>query len=187
MNKLKILFIVITSSLILSSCRGWFTEKPPIHPNPNLDWQAKYKAQTFVGEKPKHTVKYKQENFDKSNKGKNLKKIPIPVTKKLINAGQENYNIYCSTCHTKTGNGTKSLIAKRGWIPSNILLETSINKSDGELFDIIGYGIRTMPGYATKLDEETRWAIVAYVRSLQQIKKTKYYQLTRKEKQSLKK
>jgi mono/diheme cytochrome c family protein len=38
---------------------------------------------------------------------------------------------------------------------------------DGELFDVITHGRRTMPGYRFQIPERDRWAIVAYVRALQ--------------------
>ena len=39
---------------------------------------------------------------------------------------------------------------------------------DGKLFSTITNGIRKMPGYAGQIKAKDRWAIVAYVRALQQ-------------------
>ena len=178
------LILLLLCLLILSGCRGWFTEKAPIHPNPNLDWQPKYKAQKYIGQIPKHTKKYQINKSTKSGKvnGEYIKTIPIPVTKYVINEGEKNYGIYCSTCHTKTGNGTKSLISKRGWIASNLLEDVTYNKTDGELYHIVSYGIRSMPGYYKKLSIEERWSIVAYLRVLQQINRATINDLTKEEK-----
>ena len=41
------------------------------------------------------------------------------------------------------------------------------NRTDGELFNTITNGIRTMPAYGPQIPVEDRWAIVAYVRALQ--------------------
>ena len=38
---------------------------------------------------------------------------------------------------------------------------------DGQIFDTITHGKRTMPGYRFQIDEHDRWAIVAYVRALE--------------------
>ena len=38
---------------------------------------------------------------------------------------------------------------------------------EGEIFNTITNGIRTMPSYATQIPEHDRWAIVSYVRALQ--------------------
>ena len=98
----------------------------------------------------------------------------------------QNYGIYCSTCHTKTGNGTKSLISKRGWIASNLLEDVTYNKADGELYHIVAYGIRSMPGYYKKLSAEERWSVVAYLRVLQQINRASLNDLTTDEKKLIK-
>ncbi len=173
--------------ILLSGCRGWFSEKTPIHPNPNLDWQPKYKAQKYSGDIPKHAKLYKKSSPIDSGKknGTYINTIPIPVTKHLLEEGEKNYGIYCSTCHTKTGNGTKSLISKRGWIASNLLEDITYNKSDGELFDIASYGIRSMPGYYKKLSSEERWSIVAYLRVLQNINRASLNDLTKEEKKRI--
>ena len=51
--------------------------------------------------------------------------------------------------------------------PSDITAATAVARPVGELFDIVGRGIRKMPGYASQIPVEDRWAIVAYVRALQ--------------------
>jgi len=39
--------------------------------------------------------------------------------------------------------------------------------ADGELFHIVSFGKRSMPGYRFQIPESDRWAIVGYVRALQ--------------------
>ncbi len=39
---------------------------------------------------------------------------------------------------------------------------------DGQLYDVIGHGKGNMAGYATQMKPADRWAVVAYVRALQQ-------------------
>lgn len=172
-------YILLIFLMLLTGCRSWFSEKPPIHPNPNLDWQPKYKSQKYLGSKPEHTIQYLDKTTNHSGKknGEYIKTIPIVVNKDLLDLGEKKYNINCSTCHTKTGNGTKSVIAKRGWVPSNILEKTTISRTDGELYEIVSNGIRTMPGYKKKLSENERWAVVAYIRALQKIDNTKLLEL----------
>jgi len=171
-----------------------------------MDFQAKYKAQQYSKVPPKNTIpwgdhasfsnKESRKDYIKTNtryyqgktrKGNYVRRIPLTVTDDLILRGQDRYNIYCATCHTKTGDGRKSLISKRGWIVANITNKTTRNKSDGELFHIINHGIRTMSGYKKRLTEEDSWAIVSYVRTLQQMYSTNYNQLNAKEKQKIRK
>ena len=178
----------LLSIILLSGCRGWFSEKGPVHPNPNLDWQPKYTAQKYIGDIPKNTKSFKPLSPISSGKknGSYIRSIPIPVTKHLLDEGEKYYGIYCSTCHTKTGNGTKSLISKRGWIASNLLDDITYNKPDGELYHIVAYGVRSMPGYYKNLSVEERWSVVAYLRVLQQINRASINDLTKEEKKLIK-
>ena len=178
--------LILLSIIFLTGCRGYLTEKPPIHLNPNMDWQAKYKAQTLPLYPPEGTVIWGNQSTDPTDSDREsylqpntvfytgkinnewVKKIPVDVNKKLLLRGQEQYNIYCAACHTQTGNGLQGPITKRGWIVSNILDDVTYNRPDGELFDIVRNGIRSMPGYAIRIKEEDAWAVVAYMRALQE-------------------
>ncbi|MEK9728225.1 MAG: cytochrome c [Candidatus Margulisiibacteriota bacterium] len=164
MKKLKKTnYIFIGIILIgLIGCRGWKSEKPPIHPNINFDFQSKIKAQREPLPIPENTVQYLNSSDDKSLS-------TFKVDERFLKEGQKNYNIYCAACHTKTGNGTKSIITKNGWVVSNILEDTTYNRSDKQIYDIIKYGIRSMPGYGNKLNSKDIWQVVLYVRALQNI------------------
>ena len=188
MRQIVLLFTLL---FLLTGCRGYLTEKPPIHLNPNMDWQAKYKAQTLPLTPPDGTVIWGRQSTDSLDSDREFylqpdnvfytgkkngvwsKTIPVEVNKKLLLRGQDQYNIYCAVCHTQTGNGLEGPITKRGWIVSNILDDVTYNRPDGELFDIIRNGIRSMPGYAIRIREDDTWAIVAYMRALQETQRGK--------------
>ena len=56
------------------------------------------------------------------------------------------------------------------WVPPSSLHQDILYSDkypDGKLFNTISNGIRKMPGYASQIKAEDRWAIVAYVRALQ--------------------
>ena len=48
-------YTLLCTLLLIAGCRGYLSDKPPIHPNPNMDWQAKYNAQMFSKQPPKGT------------------------------------------------------------------------------------------------------------------------------------
>ena len=57
------------------------------------------------------------------------------------------------------------------WIPPSSLHEQTLYADkypDGKLFNTISNGIRKMPGYAGQIKAKDRWAVVAFVRALQQ-------------------
>ena len=55
-KKMITLLTLTLLAISLTGCRGWRSEKPPIHPNPNLDWQASIKAQENPKDLPENTV-----------------------------------------------------------------------------------------------------------------------------------
>ena len=118
---------------------------------------------------PKNTVLYNSNNRQKSLKD-------LDITYDFVKNGQKNYNIHCAACHTQTGNGTKSIISQNGWVVSNILEDTTYQKTDNELYSIVDIGIRSMPGYGKKLTNEEMWEIVTYVRALQKIERVSNYE-----------
>lgn len=94
-------------------------------------------------------------------------KMPFPVTMPVLLRGQERFNIYCTPCHSRVGNG-RGMIVERGYKPAGDLLEPRILKEPlGHYFDVISHGYGAMPDYAAQITTEDRWAIAAYIRALQ--------------------
>ncbi len=185
MKQLKFLVLCIALIGVLAGCRGARSEKPPIHINPNLDFQAKFKAQTYSQTPPEGTIPWgtvysnskrprsfflKEDDAfyqGKTKTGAYVETIPIQVTPELMARGQERFMIYCSMCHDKAGTGQGPVI-KRGFVPPpNFTDPRILAYKDGQFFDVITHGIRNMPSYKKQICEEDRWAIIAYVRALQ--------------------
>ena len=96
-----------------------------------------------------------------------IAKIPIPVTMQLIERGQQRFNIYCSPCHGRTGDG-RGIVVQRGLLPPPSFHDERLRKvGDGHIFDVISNGIRNMPSYRAQIPVDDRWAIVSYFRALQ--------------------
>jgi mono/diheme cytochrome c family protein len=96
-----------------------------------------------------------------------IDEFPIPVTKELIDRGQERYTIYCQVCHGPTGNGD-GLVVRRGFSPPPTYNDDRLrNAPVGHFFDVITNGWGKMNSYAAQVPVADRWAIVAYIRALQ--------------------
>ncbi len=169
--------------LSLTGCfRGLPSEKPPIHLNPNMDSQEKYKPQAkseFFADgmtmrlPVEGTVARGDLRADdvyytgKTAGGKTVKKLPVAITMDLLKRGQERYNIYCAPCHSPLGDGA-GIIVKKGMLPPpNFHTDQVRNFDDGYFFEVISNGVRNMPGYKHQIAVADRWAIVAYIRALQ--------------------
>ncbi len=96
-----------------------------------------------------------------------IDEFPIPVTKELVDRGQDRYNIYCIVCHGPVGSGD-GMIVRRGFgAPPTYHDDRLRNAPVGHFFDVITNGWGKMNGYAPQISADDRWAIVAYIRALQ--------------------
>lgn len=110
----------------------------------------------------------KQAGDVQSQAGKDLAtQFPFPVTKEVLDRGQERYQIYCSMCHGLTGYGD-GMIVRRGYRrPPSYHDDRLRAEPVGHFFDVITNGWGSMPDYSAQIPTEDRWAIIAYIRALQ--------------------
>lgn len=93
--------------------------------------------------------------------------LPEPVTREMLERGQERYNIYCSPCHDRTGNGN-GMIVQRGFPrPPSYHIDRLRQAPIGHFYDVITHGYGIMYPYAARVEPADRWAIAAYIRVLQ--------------------
>ncbi|UCD94463.1 MAG: cytochrome c, partial [Candidatus Zixiibacteriota bacterium] len=101
------------------------------------------------------------------NQGDFIVKAPVAVNMRLLDRGQERYDIYCSPCHSRVGDG-KGIMITRDYVPPPTFHSDGIrNMPDGLLYDVITHGVGNMPSYRHQIPPADRWGIVAYLRALQ--------------------
>jgi mono/diheme cytochrome c family protein len=99
--------------------------------------------------------------------GKFVKELPVPLTRQLMDRGHERFDIFCSPCHGKQGDGL-GMIVERGFKqPSSFNTDRLREQPIGYFFDVMTQGFGQMSSYATQVPPEDRWAIAAYIRALQ--------------------
>jgi mono/diheme cytochrome c family protein len=92
---------------------------------------------------------------------------PPPVTMALLERGRQRFDIYCSPCHSRSGDGN-GMIVQRGFPHPPSYYSDTLRKAPNQLFyDVITHGYGAMYSYAERVDPNDRWAIVAYIRALQ--------------------
>jgi hypothetical protein len=92
---------------------------------------------------------------------------PLPITRQLLDRGQQRYQINCLPCHGPAGDG-KGITSKYGMISmANFHDKRLIDMADGEIFNTITHGKNLMGAYGPNVTVEDRWAIIAYVRTLE--------------------
>lgn len=93
--------------------------------------------------------------------------LPVPLNRDLLQRGRERYEIFCSPCHARTGDG-RGMIVRRGFKqPSSFHVERLRAERIGYFFDVMTNGFGQMSSYSAQVPVADRWAIAAYVRALQ--------------------
>lgn len=174
---------------------GSTTTEPRVHLIPDMDKQDRFRPQgatnlfedgRMTRDQVSGTISQDQRFIHASletgkENGEYVTSFPeqVDVTEAFIHRGQERFEIYCGVCHGEDGTGG-GLIHQRAlklaslgqavWVPpTNVTLPAIGQQSDGMLFETISDGRRTMPGYSAQIPAEDRWAIIAYLRVLQEV------------------
>ena len=93
--------------------------------------------------------------------------MPFPVTMEVLNRGQERFNIYCTPCHSRVGNGLGEIV-QRGYKPAaNFHDQVRLAQPVSHYFYVMTHGYGAMPDYSAQLTPADRWAVAAYIRALQ--------------------
>ena len=114
--------------------------------------------------------------------GKAVDQFPFPVTREVIERGRDRYNIYCTPCHGLTGYADGMIVSRGLKKPPSYHTDALREQSVGHIYDVITNGNGSMVSYASRIPLRDRWAIVAYVRVLQQSQHVKVSELTADEK-----
>ena len=174
--------MVVAAALLAAGCSS-IQRTPPLQVWPDMRLQERFEAQGSTGlfadsrasrPRPLGVVArgrpYEQDVFNTGllENGMYVGKSPVAVTEAVLVEGERRFNIYCSPCHDRTGMG-KGMVPTRwpAWQPANLTEARVVELADGDIFNVMTYGRRTMPPYGAQNRPEERWAILAYVRLLQ--------------------
>ncbi len=167
--------------LLLAGCRNGLSRRPPIHLNPNMDRQQKYRPEgeshffrngstmqpPVAGTVARGDLREDEELFSGRSAFGAYARNPILVTDDVLRRGRERFSIHCRPCHGERGDG-KGVLFLRGGVRSRDLRDDAVRAAaDGRLFEVISRGSGLMPGYRGEITPKDRWAIIAYVRQIQ--------------------
>ncbi len=99
--------------------------------------------------------------------GEDIDYFPIQITHADVLRGQERFNIYCSPCHGRLGDGHGMVVSRGLRQPPNYLEPRLVNAPVGHFFDVMTNGYGAMYSYASRVAADDRWRIAAYIRALQ--------------------
>ncbi len=78
--------------------------------------------------------------------------MPFPVTLEVLERGQERFNIYCTPCHSRVGNGLGEIV-QRGYKPAaNLHDQVRLSQPISHYFYVMTHGYGAMPDYCIAVD-----------------------------------
>ncbi len=161
--------IACLSVLSLAGCRQDMHNQPKFYPQRGTSFYSDERSvrpqvQNSVARGQADVSSYLMTGFDNGKEGDGM---PLPVDMALLQRGQERYNIYCTACHSRVGNGG-GIVVQRGYRPAGNFHTDRLRAMPlGHFFNVITNGYGSMPDYSGQLTVEDRWAVVAYIRALQ--------------------
>jgi mono/diheme cytochrome c family protein len=172
---------LIAAAVVLSGCAGQTSRNSPLIIFPDMDRQGRYEPQgkssffsdhrasrpAVEGTVARGMLKEDDVLYTGVVNNQWIGKNPLNIDMELLQTGQRRFNTYCSPCHDRTGQGRGVVGQRAMWIPTNLHEDRVKAFNDGEIFNVVTNGRRSMPSYKTQVTAADRWAIVAYVRALQ--------------------
>ncbi len=179
---MKRLGLSLIAGILLAGCNGG-RNQPNIEVIQNMFDQESIKSQDWdprdgdkvqmrmppEGTLPRGFEPYKYPT-DPEGAGKNLVNPFKGDTSEVVMAeGKKFFNTYCSVCHGFEGKGDGTVSVKMPVKPPPLISDKIKNYPDGRIFHIMTMGQGVMGSYASQITSpRTRWAVVNYIRSLQQ-------------------
>ena len=181
--------LLLIPPVVVARARYNESREPRIHIFPDMDHQKKFKAQSanplfadgramrlpVAGTVARGELRADEHYYWGTVRGKWAGGFPTQVTvnDELLDRGQDRYAIYCTPCHGLSGHGD-GMVQRRteaadygAWSVGDLTADKAVAYPIGQLFNIVSYGINTMPAYRHQVPVEDRWALVAWIRALQ--------------------
>ena len=179
--------LLLAIALLLAACRPDMENQPKAKPLSESDF---FSDQANARPIPLHTVERNdaRENaalYTGLTNGTYITQLPIKLTPELLARGRERFDAMCAECHDRTGSGN-GMVVQRGFPqPPSYHVPRLRDAPIGHFFDVITNGYGVMYSYATRVEPVDRWAIAAYIRSLQLSHDINSSELTPAERQKL--
>lgn len=93
--------------------------------------------------------------------------MPFPVTEQVLERGRQRFDVFCTPCHSRMGDGNGTVVQRGFTQPPSYHTDRLRKAPLGYFFNVITEGFGAMPDYAAQIPARDRWDIVAYIRALQ--------------------
>jgi hypothetical protein len=161
--------VALGGLMLLAGCRQDMHNQPKFVPQRGTTFfadgrSARPQVEETVARGQLHEDSYFYSGLQNGQEGTTM---PFPVTMDVLARGQERYNVYCTPCHSRVGNGV-GMIVQRGYAKAGNFHTARLQAAPlGHFFNVISHGYGAMPDYSAQMTPADRWAVVAYIKALQ--------------------
>src|SRR5579863_6364391 len=155
--------------LTLAACRQDMHEAPRYNPLAESHFFADQRsARPMVeGTVARGHLQIDEARYTGKINGEDVDQFPIPIAKEDIERGQDRFNVYCTPCHGRLGDGNGMVVLRGFRQPPSYYSDRLVHAPVGHYFDVITNGFGAMPSYASRVESDDRWRVIAYIRALQ--------------------
>jgi mono/diheme cytochrome c family protein len=163
-------FILWTGLLTMAGCRQDMHDQPRYKPLAATDFfgDGRSARPAVEGTVARDHLRIDKARYTgKKDDGTDVDEFPFSITQADLVRGQQRFNIYCSPCHSRVGDGN-GMVVRRGFRQAASYHTDKLIKAPvGHFFDVMTNGFGAMPSYASRVEPDDRWRIAAYIRVLQ--------------------
>ena len=160
----------LTGCLAICGCRQDMHDQPRYKPLAATDFfgDGRSARPAIEGTVARGRLRIDKARFTgKKEDGGDVEEFPFPITRTDLIRGQQRFNIFCSPCHSRIGDGN-GMVVRRGFRQAASYHTPKLIKAPvGHFFDVMTNGFGAMPSYASRVEPDDRWRIAAYIRVLQ--------------------
>lgn len=166
----RIVCLLLLCLLLTTACEQRMANQPKYQPlEPSAFFRNGQSSRPLVPGTIAREPSNKGANESFISKSAGANDFPSPVTPAVVERGRERYEIFCAMCHGAEGLGDGSVVARGFTQPKSFLADEVRKSSNRFYFDVITNGYSGMGRYSHQVMERDRWAIIAYIRELQQL------------------
>lgn len=160
----------VACCLLVAACRQDMHDQPKYKPlaETNFFGDGRAARQPVAGTVARGHLKTDTFLYTGKVDGVDVNEFPFPMTRADLLRGQDRFNIHCSPCHSRLGDG-RGLVVQRGFRrqPPSYHIDRLRQVPIGHFFDVMTNGFGAMPAYGSRVAVEDRWRIAAYIKALQ--------------------
>ncbi len=162
-------FVVVGLAVFSVACRQDMQDQPKYKPLHESNFFADHRSERpqIDGTVARGHLRVDQARYTGKAGGNDVTTFPWQMTRQDLGRGQQRYNIYCSPCHSRVGDGLGMIVLRGFRQPPSYHIQRLKDAPVGHFFDVITNGYGSMPSYGSRVSPDDRWRVIAYVRVLQ--------------------